>query len=140
MDITIEEKYRDTVGIVIFSKLNDVLTSVAMRDNGDAWTYFGGDKREGEPGPLAAQRHLRELLNIDVSADDLVAFARTSDSVGTCTLFSIALDGNVPACQWALSQLPKYLSEMALDVPVMIEMAKLALMFPNDIFFTAEMR
>jgi len=138
--ITIEEKPRDTVGIVVFSKLNDVLQSVALRDNGEAWTYYGGDKREGEPGALAAQRWLRDLLNLDVSADELVAFARTSDSVGTCTLFAIGLEGNVPACQWALSQLPKYLSEMALDVPVMIEMAKLALTFPNDIFFTAEMR
>jgi hypothetical protein len=130
---------KETVGILVFSKFNDALASVALRDNGQAWTYYGGDKLEGEPSILAAQRWLRELLSLDVSTDDLIPFARTSDSVGACTLFAVGLEGNVPACQWALSQLPKYLSEMALDVPVMIEMAKLALTFPDEIFFTAEM-
>jgi len=139
MAIIDNEEPRDTVGILIFSVRDGVPHSVALRDNGEAWTYFGGSKRENEPSILAAQRWLRELLNIDVSDNELIPFARTKDSVGTCTLFAIGLEGVVPACQWALSQLPKYLSEMALDVPAMIEMAKLALMFPAQIFFTATM-
>lgn len=140
MDRISETKPKDAVGILVFTKDDDVLVAVVMQRNGDAWSYFGGEKQEGEPDIVAAQRWMRAQLGIDLPTEALVPFARTQDSHGRCGFFATALSDRPPASIWALSQVGKYSSEMALDVPVMIEMAKLALTFPDDIFFTVDMK
>lgn len=136
-----EAPLKDTVGILIFSKRGDgTLYSIALQNNTQTWTYFGGDKLEGEPDIVAAQRWVRDSLGMEVSTDDLVPFARTTDVFGRCAFFALGYSGHIPGPNFALSQVANQAADMAMDVPVLIEMAKLALMFPDDIFFTAEMR
>ncbi|KAA9001676.1 dihydroneopterin triphosphate diphosphatase [Affinibrenneria salicis] len=63
-----------SVLVVIYAKDSGRVLMLQRRDDPDFWQSVTGSLEEGESAPLAAQREVKEEVNIDIAAESLSLF------------------------------------------------------------------